>query len=112
MNLRGKTVNRAAMRAAAIALMMLAAARAVAADAPPKVDANTLDRARGLAEGGKFLEAEQLLHDVLAAIDAGQLSASDLGDIGDIGDIGRKSLRNLAARENCLCPFPLESLDH
>jgi CHAT domain-containing protein len=90
MSVPGKSIKRSIHLAAAVALMLLAAARAVAADAPPKVDANTLDRARGLAEGGKFIDAEKPLHDVLAAIDAGQLSANDLGRcLSAIEDVNR-----------------------
>src|SRR6476661_1134953 len=90
MNLRGKSVNRSATLAAAIALMMLVAARAFAADAPTKVDSGTLDRARALAESGKYLEAEKPLADVLAAIDSGQFPAGDLGRcLSAIEDVNR-----------------------
>jgi CHAT domain-containing protein/tetratricopeptide (TPR) repeat protein len=91
MNLLWKTVNRGAILAATTASMMLVTATGtIAADAPAKVDAGTLDRARGLAEAGKFVEAEKPLHDVLTAIDAGQLSAGDLGRcLSAIEDVNR-----------------------
>src|SRR5262245_18994607 len=90
MSILGESVSRSARLAAAIVLMLLAAARAAAADAPTRVDAGALDRARGLVESGKLLEAEKPLHDVLAAIDAGQLSASDLGRcLSAIEDVNR-----------------------
>jgi CHAT domain-containing protein/tetratricopeptide (TPR) repeat protein len=79
MSVPGKSANRSAGLAATIALMLVAAAGAAAADEPPKVDAGTLDRALALAESRKFLEAEKPLHDALASIDAGRLPASDLG---------------------------------
>src|SRR5580765_5729727 len=90
MNLSMNSVHRAVRLAATIALITLAADRGDAADAPTKVDAGTLNRALALAESGKFLEAEKPLHDALAAIDTGQVAATDLGRcLSAIEDVNR-----------------------
>jgi CHAT domain-containing protein/tetratricopeptide (TPR) repeat protein len=61
-----------------------------AADPPAQVDESTLERGRTLFESGKYVDAEKLLKEVLAAIDAGKLPQSDLGRCtGPLADIYR-----------------------
>jgi len=65
------------------------------AKSPAKVDQTTLELARTLFESGKFVESEKLLRQVLAAIDAGQMPASQLGRcLGPLANIYRAWGRN------------------
>ena len=80
------------------------AADAPGANAPPadniakssaKVDQSTLELARTLYESGKFVDAEKLLRQVLVAIDAGQIPASQSGRcLGPLASIYRAWGRN------------------
>ena len=78
---------------------MVAAADPPASDSsaksPTKVDQATLELARTQFEAGKLVEAEKLLRQVLAAIDAGQMPANQTGRcLGPLTSIYRAWGRN------------------